>query len=562
MNPTNQNKFQIGQLIANRFKLKHIIGQGAMGCVYYAEDIVQKGKAYAIKFLYPHLMNDNTLQRFSREAQICSQLSKKSRNIVQVLAYGVHEQKIPYYVMELLEGKTLLELLEEKPISLVNFLNITRQICMALYIAHKGVEINNQNYPVIHRDLKPANILLVTDPQYGVLVKVLDFGIAKLIGDEVQLTQGQQFIGTLVYCSPEQIGGDKIDFYSDIYSLGVLMFQLITGEDPWGESQNNKSFSYWFKTHLSQPPRYIKDVKPNLNIPPELEYLIRKCLEKKPSDRPKSVEEILRILNQIVANISKHTAQTPIKTPKNIPQTSAPKKPEVINKPEPENKQQKITELERKLKALDVFCLQASWPKNQPIAKIVFPQVIKYAELQWSTLWVMLPEKEIQLLKEDKILPENHRFLNCMNPYPMLLWLSVVYGDNHDPKWLPCFLDLKSNQGKAIASLLVARGIYKVLFFPQEQPGRCDHVLSFSLNNNERLLLKKLLEQSEFLLATNEGEISKKLLRVEYEKIKPIVLGEIAAKFSGNVSDQAIVAVNEKSGMQKIMEKTTSIFRN
>ncbi|GAC1499323.1 MAG: hypothetical protein NVS2B14_12700 [Chamaesiphon sp.] len=214
----------IGQLVAQRLEVKHLIGKGAMGAVYYAEDTVHKEKSFAIKFLTQTLENETMKRRFAREAGICAQLGKKSNHIVQVMAYGLQEGKIPYYVMEFLSGQSLKDLLKEQSLSLARFFRICRQICLGLQAAHQGIEIKGKNCPVIHRDLKPANILVTTDLHQGEVVKILDFGIAKLVGDQLQLTHTGDFIGTLAYCSPDQMEGRELDNRSDIYSLGVVMF--------------------------------------------------------------------------------------------------------------------------------------------------------------------------------------------------------------------------------------------------------------------------------------------------------------------------------------------------
>lgn len=546
MTPTNADKINIGQLIAERFIIKHIIGKGAMGCVYYAEDILQHGKPYAIKILYPHLMTKQMLQRFAREAKIGSQLGLKSRNIVQVLAYGFHNKTTPYYVMELLEGQTLKDLLREKTFSLGEFIHIVKQICLALKIAHQGIDFKGEIYPVVHRDLKPANIMIIADQQLGILIKILDFGIAKLIGDEGNLTRSQEFIGTLIYCSPEQIEGKTMDFRSDIYSLGVLMFEMLTGENPWAKPGLSKSYGAWFKIHLFEPPRSFAEVNPQLKIPLILEKLIHKCLEKQPENRFNNMEDILKILNQTYAQIAPkqnivqqpnyHSTMLQMNQSLVLDSTMISQQQKEQKKPQQAEKNinhlpPKLT-FEQQLSALDLVCGEIAWPKNKPLAKIVFPQTVKSDNIYWPVLWVMLSEKDILALKQDKIVPENHKFVYQINPYPVLLWVSVVYGKNHDPNWLPCFLDLKSQEGQVITSLLVARGVYKVLFFAQEQPGRCNYISTFTLAQSERQELRDFSQKTQKLAVKSKFEEGKKVLRQEYENIKPLMLHKLASKFN------------------------------
>ena len=290
----------IGELIAKRFQLKRLLGRGGMGSVYYAEDTVQKGQSYAIKFLAGNLAEESQVKRFSRSAGICAQLGKKSSHVVQVMACGMHADRMSYYVMEYLEGQSLKDILQKQSLSLSRFFSLCYQICFGLQVAHQGIEIDGKICPVIHRDIKPANILIVTAPYLGEVVKILDFGIAKLVGDAAKLTQANSFLGSLAYCSPEQMEGRQLDNRSDIYSLGAVMFEMLTGESPWEVAGGNtKSYSLWYRVHHSQDPRDFKAAQPDLEIPPELEKLVIKCLAKEPSDRPSSVSEVLEALSEI-----------------------------------------------------------------------------------------------------------------------------------------------------------------------------------------------------------------------------------------------------------------------
>jgi serine/threonine protein kinase len=306
-----------GQLIANRFQVKHLISQGAMGAVYYAEDAQQKEKPVAVKFLSQSLENEEMQQRFVREAGIGARLGKKSIHIVQVLSWGMHEDKIPFYVMEFLSGKSLKDLLKEQNLSLPRFFTICRQICLGLSVAHQGIEINGILCPVIHRDVKPANIMIASAPAFGELVKILDFGIAKLVGDQVKLTHARAFLGTLAYSSPEQMEGRSLDNRSDIYSLGVVMFEMLTGQSPW-KIENAKSYGAWYRIHHAEQPRNLLAANPKLKFPQELENLVMQCLAKEPSDRPSTVGEVLKALEHIETRIA--ATNTPSQTTSQAPE--------------------------------------------------------------------------------------------------------------------------------------------------------------------------------------------------------------------------------------------------
>ena len=209
----------IGIVIGQGFEIKSLIGKGAMGEVYHAIHPQFTSEDFAIKFLSEKIISSEMSRRFAREIKISASLGKKSPHIVKIKAYGLHNDSIPYYIMELLKGDTLANRMEESPLSLETFFNFTLQICSALKVAHEGIEIKGSLYPVIHRDLKPSNIFVSLDPAGQDTLKILDYGIAKLVGYKAKLTRTGHFLGTLGYCSPEQMQGEKVDHRADIYSL-------------------------------------------------------------------------------------------------------------------------------------------------------------------------------------------------------------------------------------------------------------------------------------------------------------------------------------------------------
>lgn len=300
----------LGQVIANRFQIINLIGAGGMGSVYYAEDLVQERKPYAIKFLSINSLSETLNQRFGREAYICAQLAKKSNQIVRVLAYNVHEDGSPYYVMEFVKGQSLKQLLRSKSLSLPTFFTICKQICLGLQAAHEGIQINGKICFIVHRDIKPSNILLANNVWEKDAVKILDFGIAKLIGDSAQLTQVRDYLGSLPYSSPEQMDGGQVDCRSDIYSLGVVMYEMLASRSPW-EKPDPNTFPAWYKIHRYQDPLPLIDKNPDRRIPTELESLVLKCLAKKPSDRPQSINEILITLSEVETQFSSTSETSP-----------------------------------------------------------------------------------------------------------------------------------------------------------------------------------------------------------------------------------------------------------
>ena len=244
----------------NRYRLQTLLGQGGMSKVYQALDTKFEDKVVAIKLMtsYSSPHNQRLIKRFVGEVKVISGLNHP--NIIQILDFGVtpDEQPFngaPFYVMEHLEGTTLHSLLSKnRQISSNSILKIISQVIAGLKTAHdKGI---------IHRDLKPDNIFLVEGGAFGAMVKIIDFGIAKNINAEAQnntqLTQEGSFVGTYRYASPEQCRGvSNIDCRTDIYSLGIILYEAICGKNPYGLNDNlmNISQADWIACHLHVPPK-------------------------------------------------------------------------------------------------------------------------------------------------------------------------------------------------------------------------------------------------------------------------------------------------------------------
>ncbi|MGB3637116.1 MAG: serine/threonine-protein kinase [Rivularia sp. (in: cyanobacteria)] len=253
---------------------------------------------------------DELKKRFEREVTISAAL--KNLHIVKVSDYGVTPQGHPFYVMEYLPGKTLGELMREKQrLSVEETVHIISQVCEGLRHAHQGVTVwrdggtKSEHIQVVHRDLKPDNIFIVSTDK-GDLVKILDFGIAKVRSDsfeQTNLTQTTAFLGTVRYSSPEQLRGFKeIDGRADIYSLGIIIYQMLTGNDPFGFSteQRVSSESSWMLAHISDPPITLRQQPGCEHLSPELEAVVMQCLEKQTERRFASVEELnIALLNAV-----------------------------------------------------------------------------------------------------------------------------------------------------------------------------------------------------------------------------------------------------------------------
>jgi eukaryotic-like serine/threonine-protein kinase len=277
--------FAVGAVIA-QYRMLEEIGAGGMGVVYKADD-TKLGRLAALKFLPEALARDaSALERFQREARAASALNHP--NICTI--YDIAEyQNHPFIAMEYLDGRTLKEYILGRSLNSDEVSKVGIQIAEALFAAHsKGV---------VHRDVKPANIVVTaTGP-----VKVLDFGLAKLIGSQGgnaptrSLTESHTVTGTLPYMSPEQLRGREVDPRTDIYALGVVLYEMSTGRRPFTAEISPQLID----DILNSPPPLPREVNPKIS--PKLEEIILKCLEKDPEDRYQTAKEIAVDLRRMTA---------------------------------------------------------------------------------------------------------------------------------------------------------------------------------------------------------------------------------------------------------------------
>ena len=487
------------RLLANRYQLIELVGSGAMGQVYRAEDKLLGGVSVAVKFLSQTLLSTKMKERFEREATISALLGERSMHIVKVKDYGIDEKEIPFYVMEFLQGESLSEIIKVHPIGLNRFLSLARQICFGMESAHKGIMYQGEICAIVHRDIKPSNILVIQDSGLGDLVKILDFGIAKLmLSSEAQT---QSFMGTLAYCSPEQMEGKELDNRSDIYSLGIMMYEMITGEMPI--HPENSSFGGWYEAHHYISPQPIR---PEFKIPPEVVNLILKCLAKSPSDRPQSVGELAQLLENIESRLKEEARNK-------TPLVSA-------NEVKKESPRYEIG-------------LNTVWPKDKPVQKIVFPNLIRTPEKDIISLWVMLEEQDI-ITRMSSI--RYNQFLFLTSPHPMLLWITVLYHREHGPRWLPCYLDLKTNSGQKLTRLLGETGSYWILFFALEEQAKCRQVMTSTIAPSQCKTLKEWANTSQGL-RPGKPQITKRILKEELEKLKPKILTKLQSIRTESLTD-------------------------
>jgi len=284
----------LGRVVNGKYEVLEVLGEGGMGVVYKVRHLILQNKNFfALKILRPRYSTlSNFHQRFLREVEIAMDLTHE--NIIQIRDFGVTEQNLLFYTMDYFPGRSLKKVIEsEGALRPERAVGIARQILLALVEAHK--------IGVVHRDLKPDNVLIEAAPGRGDRVRILDFGIAKVMeaegeNDERNLTRGA-VIGTPKYMSPEQAAGEKIDGRSDLYSLGVILYEILSGRVPFSGGTARSILL----SHLTVNPRSFKDVRPDIKIPHRLEDIVHRLLEKEREARPATAAQVLSLLDGVSA---------------------------------------------------------------------------------------------------------------------------------------------------------------------------------------------------------------------------------------------------------------------
>jgi serine/threonine-protein kinase len=275
----SQDPDRTGTVIDGKYELERLIGRGGMGTVYAARQ-VQLDRKVAVKILRPDVTSDDrAIARFNREARAAARIEHP--NAVRVYDFGSNDEVGAYIVMEYVEGvplRTLMRRTRIVPLDVV--LEVVWQAASAIAVAHGS--------GIVHRDLKPENFIVSQAENGSISLKVVDFGLAKLVeGDAAQITSPAEMIGTPRYMAPEQFNGEDVDERVDVYSMGVILFEMLTGRAPF-----DGTFSEVVGKHLyAEPPTFASL---EMNIPEDVEAVVRRALAKKPADRQKSIYELAR----------------------------------------------------------------------------------------------------------------------------------------------------------------------------------------------------------------------------------------------------------------------------
>jgi serine/threonine-protein kinase len=293
LRPSGATADLVGQVIADRYHIQKKLGEGGMGQVYLAEH-VKMGRRCAIKIMNQGLVNDSdAISRFNREAANASRIGHT--NVCAIYDFGETPEGLIYLAMEFIEGKSLSGLLEEvKILPFPRAAAIITQCADALQVAH--------DLGIVHRDLKPDNIMITTTAGKDV-VKVVDFGIAKAVGADSgsqKVTKTGFVVGTPEYMSPEQLAGDQIDGRSDLYSLALVFYRMLTGASPFpADSQQETMIK-----RLTDDPVPLATARPDVRFPDALQRVLDRALARTPTDRYSQSSEFARDVRSLSGTIT------------------------------------------------------------------------------------------------------------------------------------------------------------------------------------------------------------------------------------------------------------------
>lgn len=419
----------IGEILSNRYEIIEKIGDGGMALVYSAKDILLN-RLVAVKVLRDQYATDSEfIDRFHREAQAAASLSHP--NVVNVYDVG-QIGKTPFIVMEYVEGKNLSEIIKEQGVLKPEYaVSIAIQICSALTHAHR--------HNIVHRDIKPHNVLVTKDE----LVKVTDFGIAAV--SSISITATGVVLGSVSYFSPEQARGNKVDHQSDLYSLGVVLYEMLCGRVPF-RGDTPISIALKHIQDLPVPPAQI-----NPAISPELEQIVLKLLRKKPSERYQTAREL---------SIELENLDTTVRT-----QKIEINEIEKINKQEIEEETAGVSKAQRKVKRksrvprfLLMICIMAllMYGLILIVQVVLFPKDVEVPPivgLSVDEAQIVLQNHRLRLTIEAKVfdnkVPEN--YIISQDPKPNRMkkenqYVSVRVSKGPEYVNMPSFLGQSSRE--------------------------------------------------------------------------------------------------------------------
>jgi len=277
----------VGRVLDGKYRIESVLGRGGMGVVYAGLHTLL-GKRVAIKILRVQFEDDaDILSRFTQEARAASAIG--SAHIIDITDFGEVEGGAAYFVMEYLDGEPLSAFMKRTgPVAPDRAVSIVEQICRGLQSAHK--------HGIVHRDLKPDNVFLLRRDDRSDFVKILDFGIAKVAGAAGPRTRSGMVFGTPHYMAPEQAAGDPVDGRTDVYALGVILFELLVGKVPFDAD----SFMAILTKHMYSPTPSLSSMRADPDRSPNLDEIVMKAMNKRPEERWQSMDELRTALLEVV----------------------------------------------------------------------------------------------------------------------------------------------------------------------------------------------------------------------------------------------------------------------
>jgi serine/threonine-protein kinase len=292
-----------GHAFGGKYRIERVLGEGVSSVVYVAQRLQNAGERVALKVIHRHLVKDRQIsRRFHREAIILRML--RGPNLVTLLDFGELDDGVLYMALELVEGRSLEEELQGAPIDPARAVLLVKQICAALEAAHRAA--------IVHRDLKPSNVIIERTSLGAERVRVLDFGMAKVLrGDPTDslnlLTEQNMVFGTPEYMAPEQARGDEVDGRCDVYAAGVILYEMLAGSTPFRAPTPVAVMT----AHLAETPTPPSRRAPAVALPPALEAVVLHALAKNPKERYSSANVLAEALDRALFSPEDVSSITP-----------------------------------------------------------------------------------------------------------------------------------------------------------------------------------------------------------------------------------------------------------